>query len=77
MNIIQPEPGHDDGPTYSNRETAYEALSYTWGDPNPVFEVEIDGKRLPVTHNLFFALQHLRYEASKRYMGNETICCKT
>lgn len=52
----------------------YEALSYTWGDPTPIFRIECNGKPLLIPRNLFFALQYLRYEAEPRYLWVDAIC---
>jgi ankyrin repeat protein len=52
----------------------YEALSYTWGSPNKLHEIEINGKRLPVTKNLFEALQHLRNQYQDRILWIDAIC---
>lgn len=38
----------------------YEAVSYVWGQDNPVDHVECDGKKLYVTPNLYAALLRLR-----------------
>jgi len=38
----------------------YEALSYAWGDPTLSSEITLNGKQLPITHNLEQALRCLR-----------------
>jgi len=52
----------------------YEALSYTWGDPTPKFAVKCNGRNLPVAHNLFQALQHLRHATDRRMLWVDAIC---
>lgn len=54
--------------------TAYEALSYAWGDPTPRFVVQCNGQTLPVAHNLFLALQHLRHPTAHRLLWIDAIC---
>lgn len=39
---------------------SYEALSYTWGDPDEIRSIEVDGVQFSVTVNLERALRHLR-----------------
>lgn len=53
---------------------AYEALSYTWGDPTLQFSVRCNGQTLPAAHNLFLALQHLRHQSARRYLWVDAIC---
>jgi hypothetical protein len=49
--------------TVSFREKpSYDALSYTWGDPNVTRPIEVNGAAVQVTSNLEQALQ---YVASK------------
>ncbi|KAI4656552.1 uncharacterized protein J4E78_006441 [Alternaria triticimaculans] len=38
----------------------YDALSYTWGDPNATKLIEVDGVAVEVTSNLEQALRHMR-----------------
>jgi len=52
----------------------YEALSYTWGDPNVKVPSHCDGKLLHITPNLRDALQHLRHEKQKRLLWADAIC---
>jgi hypothetical protein len=58
------------------RENAitYEALSYTWGDPNDMMDISIDGKRHSVTWNLWNALNHLRHKNSARVLWADAAC---
>jgi hypothetical protein len=52
----------------------YEALSYTWGSTNDLYEIEVNGKKLPVTGNLFLALQQLRFKHQDRILWIDAIC---
>jgi hypothetical protein len=52
----------------------YEALSYTWGNTNNLYEIEVNGKKLPVTGNLFLALQQLRFKHQDRILWIDAIC---
>lgn len=52
----------------------YEALSYAWGGTEMTERVEINGKELGVTANLYCALQHLRYQDADRILWIDAIC---
>lgn len=52
----------------------YEALSYCWGDPTVKHSIQINGKPLPLTHNLYYALHHLRQPNESRYLWIDAIC---
>jgi ankyrin repeat protein len=52
----------------------YEALSYTWGDPQGQHKIEIDGKEMSVRENLYLALRHLRYTNKDRILWIDAIC---
>lgn len=52
----------------------YEALSYTWGDELETWDIEVNGKHLPVTTNLALALKHLRYPDQDRILWIDAIC---
>jgi ankyrin repeat protein len=52
----------------------YEALSYTWGDPQDQHKIEIDDKEMPVRENLYLALRHLRYTNKERILWIDAIC---
>ena len=59
---------------------AYEALSYTWGEPeermNPHLQQQItlDGMPFKVTQNLADALRHLRLKDCDRHLWVDAIC---
>ncbi len=73
ITITQPKSGQS-REVSSDVKPIYEALSYTWGDASPAFKIQIDGKDLPVAHNLFFAMQHLRHENDPRSLWIDAIC---
>lgn len=52
----------------ANKTPFYEALSYTWGSQDIRDDIVVEGRTLSVTHNLFVALRHLRYEHKSRTM---------
>ncbi|KAF2133115.1 HET-domain-containing protein, partial [Dothidotthia symphoricarpi CBS 119687] len=52
----------------------YEALSYTWGNPDKAFEIVMNGTRMPVTKNLFLALRYLRHPSQDRILWIDAIC---
>ncbi|KAK8862836.1 HET-domain-containing protein [Apiospora arundinis] len=54
----------------------YEALSYTWGGglPGSSVFVFLDGKKKPVTRNLFEAIVSLRYIHEDRYLWIDALC---
>ncbi|KAB8278166.1 heterokaryon incompatibility protein-domain-containing protein [Aspergillus minisclerotigenes] len=53
---------------------SYEALSYTWGSTEIVESVQMNGKILGVTLNLYLALQHLRLQDEDRILWVDGIC---
>jgi hypothetical protein len=53
--------------------TAFEALSYVWGSPEPHEEVFINGIAFNVGPNLFCALHHLRYRDKRRVMWIDAV----
>ncbi|KAF2800797.1 hypothetical protein K505DRAFT_227864, partial [Melanomma pulvis-pyrius CBS 109.77] len=48
------------------REQQYEALSYTWGSPDELRTIILDGAACQVRENLWWALYHLRKEEEVR-----------
>src|SRR5689334_2388161 len=57
----------DDGP-------AYEALSYTWGDPGLRDSIVCNGVAVSVTTNLASALRLLRLAGRERTLWADAIC---
>ncbi|KAB8262948.1 heterokaryon incompatibility protein-domain-containing protein [Aspergillus pseudonomiae] len=53
---------------------SYEALSYTWGSTEIVRTVRMNGKRHGITHNLYNALQYLRFRDEDRILWVDGIC---
>ena len=53
---------------------SYEALSYTWGSIESVENVQMNGKLLGITLNLYLALQHLRFRDEDRILWVDGIC---
>jgi Heterokaryon incompatibility protein (HET) len=53
---------------------SYEALSYTWGPPNPQKYIVCHGKKLPITENCEAALRHLRLPLAGRLLWVDSIC---
>ncbi|KAM7201213.1 hypothetical protein V8F20_004959 [Naviculisporaceae sp. PSN 640] len=54
--------------------TPYEALSYTWGQPQELIEITLCGKRVAIRDNLFVALWHLRKPDEDRLLWIDAIC---
>lgn len=55
-------------------EPDYVALSYCWGDATETVDVYISGYRVPVTRNLFDALNLLRHDESTRMIWADAVC---
>ncbi|KAI0104278.1 heterokaryon incompatibility protein-domain-containing protein [Nemania sp. FL0031] len=74
-------PGKDDdeivcnlATTELNDDTQFEALSYTWGDPDKVTEIIIGQYKCQVTVNLSRALRHLRLPNKPRILWADAVC---
>ena len=52
----------------------YEALSYTWGDPNLSRTIVINGRPMRVGNNLESALRHLRLGHEERIIWADAVC---
>lgn len=52
----------------------YEALSYCWGDPDPICSIIVDDTILKIAVNLRSALHHLRYKDRPRTLWIDAIC---
>lgn len=60
---------------YTDSKPAYEALSYTWGSSSKGHVITSNGKyKVPVTNNLFQALNGLRYRHQKRTLWVDALC---
>lgn len=60
--------------TKLSEKPRYEALSYMWGSEESPQHVEVQGKRLEVTQNLWLALQRLRTRDEARVLWVDAIC---
>jgi hypothetical protein len=62
--------------TYSEigGSSSYEALSYTWGNPNDVLPICLDNYAFNVTVNLHSALRRLRLTHEERILWIDAIC---
>lgn len=54
--------------------THYEALSYMWGPPEPVFPISVDGGTSFVRKNLLNALKSLRLPTESRLLFIDALC---
>lgn len=52
----------------------YDALSYTWGDQSQMKTVFINDLPIPVTHNLYDALQSIRRGGDSRRLWVDALC---
>ncbi|KAF5655218.1 heterokaryon incompatibility (het-6OR allele) [Fusarium heterosporum] len=52
----------------------YEALSYTWGDPQDYRYIKVDGMRKEITVNLYNALYRLRDSKQERCLWVDAVC---
>ncbi|KAH7239838.1 heterokaryon incompatibility protein-domain-containing protein [Fusarium solani] len=52
----------------------FEALSYCWGDNNPVREIKCNGETFKVTENLCHALRNLRNGHTQRALWIDALC---
>jgi len=52
----------------------YDALSYTWGDPNATKLIEVDGVAVKVTSNLEQALRHMRDPENELPLWVDAVC---
>ncbi|ERF70767.1 hypothetical protein EPUS_05119 [Endocarpon pusillum Z07020] len=56
------------------KPAGYTALSYVWGDPACVCDVEIDGQQVKIPRNLFEALTSVRVNTSSRVLWADALC---
>jgi hypothetical protein len=57
-----------------NHDVEYEALSYVWGDTTEGCVVTVEGIHMPVTDNLWQALNKLRYPDKERILWVDALC---
>jgi hypothetical protein len=58
----------------AKNRVGFEALSYTWGDPNSTSPITRHGKPHHITKNLDVALRHLRYPERERTLWADALC---
>jgi hypothetical protein len=56
------------------KKPKYEALSYTWGEPDAVKDIELNGSCVPIRENLWSALVSLRDAREERVLWIDAIC---
>ena len=59
---------------YLKDSVAFEALSYTWGDPHNMHFITFEDRPFPVTENLYLALEQLRPKRLPRYLWIDAVC---
>ncbi|PMD25409.1 HET-domain-containing protein [Hyaloscypha hepaticicola] len=81
IRLLRIEPGNDNDPIicsleYTNLASPqeYEALSYTWGSPEPPRYVCCEGRQVKVTKNLYDAICQFRSLTSERMLWADAIC---
>lgn len=52
----------------------YKALSYTWGSPDVLKVIKLNGQSFKARKNLYDALVHLRHETEERTLWIDAIC---
>jgi hypothetical protein len=57
-----------------NRMSAYEALSYVWGDPTASQKIILNKNEFFITSNLHIALRNLRRVEEERILWVDAIC---
>ncbi|KAG4255443.1 hypothetical protein FPRO04_03975 [Fusarium proliferatum] len=60
--------------TGNSKKAGYEALSYTWGDPEPTKRILVNGLPFWISANLFAALRQLRLPERPRLLWIDAIC---
>jgi hypothetical protein len=81
IRIIVLEPGSGDDPIRCILRTVpldeagcqYEAISYVWGSPNNVTEIECDGQMISVTVSLASALRRFRFPIDQRIVWSDAL----
>ncbi|KAL2143754.1 hypothetical protein VTI28DRAFT_10051 [Corynascus sepedonium] len=58
-----------------DNQPSYHALSYVWGDPTPTRSIRVNGRPLPIAHNLHQALLALRHGGdAQEWLWIDAIC---
>lgn len=66
--------GHISNTTIGTAQRQYDAISYVCGDPQKSACMFVNGKRFPVTANLYECLAHLRPARSDRQLWIDAVC---
>jgi hypothetical protein len=81
IRLVNLLPGHETDPiritiTHAmlGSGVSYDALSYTWGDPNVTTTISVDDLPFKITLNLESALCHLRLHSEPRIIWIDAIC---
>lgn len=61
-------------PARTTGETHYEALSYTWGNPEKTEALYVNGSLLPLTANCASAIRNLRHPREPRVVWIDAVC---
>lgn len=77
--IVEPESAGSDLQTRLevvdlDKDMAYEAMSYTWGDPKDQVPLRVRGQAVMVPKNLENALKRLRHPDRRRYIWADAVC---
>ena len=55
-------------------ECSYYALSYAWGDPQPVHNIRCNGHKMTIARNLYSLLNRLRLKNEEMMLWVDAIC---
>lgn len=77
--IVEPESAGSDLQTRLeivdlDKEMAYEAMSYTWGDPKDQVPLQVRSQTVMIPKNLENALKRLRHADRRRYIWADAVC---
>ncbi|KKY34719.1 putative heterokaryon incompatibility [Diaporthe ampelina] len=77
--IVEPESAGPDLQTRLevvdlDKEMAYEAMSYTWGDPKDQVPLQVRSQTVMIPGNLENALKRLRHADRRRYVWADAVC---
>jgi hypothetical protein len=60
--------------TLNLEEYHYYALSYAWGDPQPMHNISCNGHKMKITRNLYSVLNRLRLKDKERMLWVDALC---
>lgn len=77
--IVEPESADSDLQTRLevvdlDKDMAYEAMSYTWGDPKDQVPLQVRSQTVSIPRNLEIALKRLRHSDRRRYIWADAVC---